>query len=733
MATLTHPCRYKSPLDASFKCGHPPVRDGYCIFHVGKLSNTEKSALTSAKREEEERLDADFRQALIELIDKTERGISPHGASTTSSGIHDFRGFNFPSFEFKAAFTRGVNFTDAKFHGEVVFRGVTFKEKVLLSRAKFRQGADFSFTHFEGHADLSGISFDTGLFSANFTGAEFDNKAAFSHAAFHTPAYFSGAVFGKEQSVTFTNARFYDDALFSGTQFHGWTFMNNVIFSKGANFSRAEFQQFLNFRDTKLSTDSKLDFYQAIFRGADFTKINFHDANFTSATFIGGAEFNSAIFDKGAKFGDATFQQKVGFVGAVFNQGVEFEGTIFEHIADFSGATFSGKVRFIGWHENRDIWGLEDLKRGFHDECRFRRVTLEKDVEVIFENTDLGKASFTDSNVEHLIFRDVKWCREESRLKRWPRELLFVLPNPRRRWLARHRPFGKHEDARLYELRTIQNYFEDPYRRANSMRMHLDTQIFINPARNVADLITRESLLRLLRAEYVFAGRAIKFCGDLILKWCDPRSTWAQGISREQALWSEFYLLTDEQNFEYERIAENYRQLVLNYERTRDYSTAENFHAGEMEVRRKALGSRKRWWKIWGWINALDIYRFSSRYGTSYVRALTLLLVTFIFVTISLMCSGFCPETKDNSNCGGSNLIEYNLISTPGYRPATTEQWFTDLGKSALFTFSIISFQRGEYYKPASEYSQFLVSMAVLVFAGEADLLFLAIRRRFRR
>jgi uncharacterized protein YjbI with pentapeptide repeats len=54
---------------------------------------------------------------------------------------------------------------------------------------------------------------------------------------------------------------------------------------------------------------------------------------------------------------------------------------------------------------------------------------------------------------------------------------------------------------------------------------------------------------------------------------------------RRQVLWDEF--LHKGGQSDYEKVAENYRQLVINYEAKRDFDTAEDFHIDEMEMCRK--------------------------------------------------------------------------------------------------------------------------------------------------
>ena len=60
-------------------------------------------------------------------------------------------------------------------------------------------------------------------------------------------------------------------------------------------------------------------------------------------------------------------------------------------------------------------------------------------------------------------------------------------------------------------------------------------------------------------------------------------------------------------------LAANYRQLVINSEAKRDYAAAEDFHIGEMEMRRRQAGLRSSFgYRLGQWMNEFAIYRLLS-------------------------------------------------------------------------------------------------------------------------
>jgi len=240
----------------------------------------------------------------------------------------------------------------------------------------------------------------------------------------------------------------------------------------------------------------------------------------------------------------------------------------------------------------------------------------------------------------------------------------------------------------------------------------------------------------------------------------------------------------------HELVADAYRRLVNNFEKTRAYELAEECVIGEMEMRR--LNPRKwlfatwvepsavleRWiryrWIGWffyllsrvrsrigtladriykeqqplaRWLGAhfsmINFYRFFSRYGSSYVRALAwlvfflLVLFPFLFAwsgirpadpasAVRQVTPRFAPLPDpliswSQACCargpGGNRSID--LVYT--YRSAL------------LATLEVITFQKERTFVPAHWEGKMAAALLLAAASGQLTLLLLALRRRFRR
>jgi uncharacterized protein YjbI with pentapeptide repeats len=163
-----------------------------------------------------------------------------------------------------------------------------------------------------------------------------------------------------------------------------------------------------------------------------------------------------------------------------------------------------------------------------------------------------------------------------------------------------------------------------------------------------------------------------------------------------------------------ERLAENYRQLVINHERKRDYPAASDFHVGEMETLRR----RKRFP-----LNLYAVYRVASTYGTSYARAFAVLVCLVIAFAAAFMVSGIYVRDQP------ARLIKYSFSSQSSLpSPAT---FLRDLREAVLFVLSL--FGRDRFYEPFGWESRLLASAAIFLLTSQGALLLLAIRRQFGR
>jgi len=245
------------------------------------------------------------------------------------------------------------------------------------------------------------------------------------------------------------------------------------------------------------------------------------------------------------------------------------------------------------------------------------------------------------------------------------------------------------------------------------------------------------------------------------VEWHKPTKIW---IRRKQALWDEFEPLEKDDEYDFEKIAENYRQLVLNYERKRDYEIAENFHIGEMEMRRKKKGvieedsslfkimawvekntpfffdnskdnnkgSKWNWLrKVKEWANGYALYKILSNYGTSYWHAFTVFVIMLVLFSGVLLYTGFDLGEKNPQD--KSEIIKYKISSDYEYSPALIKEWISDYGKAVLLTSSIVAFQRERLYKPVGDISYSWLIISRILLTGQIALLLLALRRRFKR
>jgi len=182
---------------------------------------------------------------------------------------------------------------------------------------------------------------------------------------------------------------------------------------------------------------------------------------------------------------------------------------------------------------------------------------------------------------------------------------------------------------------------------------------------------------------------------------------------------------------DYEKIAENYRQLVLNYEACRDYDTAESFHIGEMEMRRKKKAANiknLRLRRIRKWLNSYGVYRVLSNYGTSWLQALTLLMALFCFFSLAFLYSGFRTTSEEPQR-----TIEYNVLSDPDHHRVTGKEWMRDYFSAMCLSAAIVTFQKDRFDEPLPGISRAWLFLSVIALTGQVAMTLLAFRRRFRR
>jgi len=553
--------------------------------------------------------------------------------------------------------------------------------------------------------------------------------------------------------------------------FRGFNFphipLSKITFEKEAHFQEAIFASYVSFYDTVFR--KRADFYDAVFEWG---------VSFTNCTFNQEAYFLGSEFKESSDFGKTTFEQTATFSAVTFSKSVSFDECTFHRDADFRGSTISGKMWFIG-----------DVDKPFFlAQCDFTFLRLDKGDSLVFEKVNLGMARFLDTNLDEIVFRDIEWRfrghQEEAyplftiaSILDWPdfmeslRQSVSLEP-PMREYMKWMDGFVKEhpEGARLAEfLRGTRNLdAPDPKRIIRDSLSERSTNIVNHYERGQSlDEASKSSVIRdlngfLQKRDFYnedsfhsvhpndeakalleegadkLSNKTLARLNRLLIEAVFPydiaKSKMRLRGRKQHALWDEFRPLEDwEAGREYGKIAENYSQLVINYERKRDFETAEDFHVGEMEMRRKRKGLRaKRGWKrvIREWLNSYSVYRILNNYGTSYWQGVLVLVGMILIFSLAFLFSGFEP-TKEYLE-DSYRVINYDLtLDSSRWTPLT--QSLSDYWKAILFTLSIMTFQRERFFEPVGDLSRLWLFISVFGLTTQLAMVVLAVRRRFKR
>jgi uncharacterized protein YjbI with pentapeptide repeats len=415
-------------------------------------------------------------------------------------------------------------------------------------------------------------------------------------------------------------------------------------------------------------------FYNSVFLGqANFSRSTFKDeSTFNGAEFSHDVDFSNATFLSNVEFSNSSFKQKVDFFGAKFEKNAEFDDAVFEGYMNCNSTKF----------QNFNFFGVE-----FKGGCTFKTCHVA------------GNAYMGVTIIESYLYLDGASFFGA-----------FDLNYSRMPPLVSFEKTTFHKEAILVGLDipkdAIFTFIDVDLSRAQFLDTNLENISFRN------------------------------------VKWASSTTKFKAFRSRP-ALWDEFRPLDEESDSpnrtnkggrDYERIAENYRQLVINYERKRDYPSAEAFYIGEMEMRRKKVGAdikNKPWRLLRERLNLFSLYRMSSNYGSSYGQAFLVLLTLFAAFAALFLFSGFQPSKENVGDY--PKLIEYNLWPDERHHPTPIGHLLTDYGKAAMFCLSIITFQKDRFYEPVGWQSQLCLFGAVLLITTQAALVLLAVRRQFKR
>jgi len=194
----------------------------------------------------------------------------------------------------------------------------------------------------------------------------------------------------------------------------------------------------------------------------------------------------------------------------------------------------------------------------------------------------------------------------------------------------------------------------------------------------------------------------------------------------------------------YRLIAELYQQLKKNYDERRDYTTAGDFHYGEMEMKRLTSSRRNRALR-WLHINLglAAWYKYASDYGESYVKPWSwLLLVVFVFMLLYPLVGLQLDRSRSNPSVASQpigaiearpKLTYWHPLQGSSDTHSPRQARLALIGHSLLATLYIAAFQKDLTYQPSYPWGHLLALVETLLTSTVGGLFLLAVRRQFKR
>ena len=416
-----------------------------------------------------------------------------------------------------------------------------------------------------------------------------------------------------------------------------------------------------------------------------FNKAIFSEgANFNQATFTQNANFGEATFTKGANFSSATFTKDADFYVVTFMQDADFRQAIFAQKADFCAATFMGYADFRGATFTQDAnFGAATFTR----QATFGDATFTQDAH--FYNATFAQAA---------RFAHTKFYGTAD----WERS----------RFLDR---------ADFSHTKFEPRMTEEPSAVFTRAR-------FFKPDEIVFDDVD--------------LSRALFHNCDVSQIWFPSSVRWRKrGDNHGLVVFDEMFLLEQEfakelqwyEQLDYRSVEQIYHQLKKNYDFRLDYWTANEFHYGEMEMKRLAVPSDGRLLGLRRWLHRklslVALYQYASDYGNSYGKPMLWLLGTLVLFAALLPLPGVGLMQQ------GARQAE-TYASVWDLQKNYRENLWPEVrlvGKGAITSVDAATFQRSAEYAPAYPWGRVLAILETLLTSSLFALFLLALRRQFRR
>jgi hypothetical protein len=190
--------------------------------------------------------------------------------------------------------------------------------------------------------------------------------------------------------------------------------------------------------------------------------------------------------------------------------------------------------------------------------------------------------------------------------------------------------------------------------------------------------------------------------------------------------------------FDHGAVEQIYHQLQKNYDTRLDYRKANDFHYGEMEMRRLEAPADGSFlylrWFLHRWVSLLNLYRLASDYGNSYAKPGFLLLGILFAATLLFPVTGLELKQPKPGHSAGNAIVTYNGV---WYKQDSWANNFWTEGKlvieSGITAIDTATFQRNPEYTPVYPRGRVLGISETLLTSSLFALFLLAIRRQFRR
>jgi hypothetical protein len=459
-----------------------------------------------------------------------------------------------------------------------------------------------------------------------------------------------------------------------------WSEFERIL--KDAGEGEAHFEHFvfpeLDFSERTFLAGCRFDF-ATFTQDADFGKAIFENVpSFYEATFEEGAGFDEATFTKGALFSGSTFTQDADFYEAIFVETATFSEATFAQSADFFETTFR---QFADFSDASFAQDADFVQATFARDADFAGVTFTKTA--IFRNTKFyGASNWRESR----FFDQAEFRGTEFRLR------------------VKGRPSAVFALAK-----------------------------FTKPGEIVFDEVD--------------LSRALFHNCDVSQVWFTSSVQWAKRENNHGlAVFDETIPLKQEYGRElrgdrqrdYRAVAQIYQQLKKNYDSRLDYWTANEFHFGEMEMKRLAMPTSgpllwlRRWWHRN--LSFVAWYRRASDYGNSYRKPLLWLLGTLAAAALLFPIPGIGLKPPISGDAASAASVTYSRVWNR--QESWTNNFWTEaklIGKSGITAIDTATFQRTPEYTPVYPQGRVVAILETLLTSSLFALFLLAIRRQFRR